>query len=84
MLVDGCEVLTDGCSSARLTQGITSVRLADSLQALWAEVVACHEEWRHPDYDTCLAALGGDADEEEPNLETSWPHLQIVAIFPTF
>ena len=66
MLVDGCEVLTDGCSSARLTQGITSVRLADSLQALWAEVVACHEEWRHPDYDTCLAALGGDAEEEEP------------------
>ena len=48
--------LVDGCAAA----------VCGALEALWAEVVSCHEAGRGVvDYDACLAALGGRGEEWE-------------------
>ena len=64
MVSDGCELMTDSCAAERLTEDVHSRETGDALQALWAEVVAGHETGDGVDYDACLHALGGDADDE--------------------
>ena len=59
MVTDGCELMTDSCAAERLTEDVHSRETADALQALWAEVVVCHEAGDDVDYDACLAALRG-------------------------
>eukprot|EP00966_Prymnesium_polylepis_P293462 6777960-Prymnesium_polylepis.1 len=59
MLTDGCELLTDSCAADIFFDDVQSLETADALQALWAEVVACHVAELNVNYDACVAALGG-------------------------
>ncbi|KAL1507761.1 hypothetical protein AB1Y20_007371 [Prymnesium parvum] len=66
MMTDGCEVLTDSCAAHGLTEEIHSSSVAEAIQALWAEVVACQETRAGVDYEKCIAALGGPSSETVP------------------
>jgi serine/threonine protein kinase len=75
MLRDGCGVLTDARYAASdLGADPTPFQAIEALEALWAQVVRSNGESgveaRGPnvDYDACLAALGGGAEEEEAGI----------------
>ena len=57
------EALFEGAAAESPSEGREDV--ASSLQAVWALVVACHETGAAVDYDACLNALGGGAEEDD-------------------
>lgn len=60
-----CELDERGCEASQLIEAVDAPAVADALRALWSHVVACQQPGEDIDYDACLDACGGGADEVE-------------------
>ena len=59
MVRDGCrDLLFAGTCCA---EGAASSNVATALEAVWAQVVECHQTGNEVDYDACLALLGASS-----------------------